>query len=272
MSEEDAHKLPASVRAYLERLYRDPRYLLMGKVERWGRERIAFIEACTVISATGEVQGQLLLNREYHRRGRPDGERPYGTESLLDLHLQSRRGERISLSAEELGALQEESWQYYVRRNFGFLLGDYAQAQEDAEHNLGIWHLIEGAEADEATKWGFLKWWPWIERDRAIAQALCDLEQDEREHAAAELYRAQRSIQQFGERHAEEYAAEEGDHRALCAHMAQHIAGLVELLRRDMDLPTSREELLDLAAQRGDEEEVRRLRAEMIREAMEDSD
>jgi hypothetical protein len=270
--EQSAETLPPSVSAFLQRLYRDPRYLLIDKVERFGRERIAFIEACTIISTTGEVRGQALLTREYERTGRPDGEHPYGEESLVDFHLRARPGESLALSEDELAALREESWQYYVRRCFDFLLGDYYQAREDAEHNLGIWNLIARCNASEASKWSYLKWWPWIERDRAVAQALWDLEHDLPEHAATELYRCQRSIEQFGQEQAAQYAADEGDNQQLPTHMRQHVAALLELLRRDKDLLISLEERFDQASARGDQAEMDRLRAEMIRRAVDEGE
>jgi len=50
--------------------------------------------------------------------------------------------------------------------------------------------------------------------------------------------------------------------------MNQHIASLIEILKEDDSLPVSTEEQLDEALARGDEEEVERLRREMIRRAM----
>jgi len=264
-------EMAAPVKALLTRLYRDPRYLMIGAMERHAQERIGFIESCTVFSATGEVRGQLLLNHEYARRGRPDDERPYGYESLLDYYL-SREGEAaLALDEDDVNALREESWQYYVRRNFAFQLGDYAQARDDAEHNLGIWSVVEQSQASEEAKWSYLKWWPWIERDRAIAQALLDLRSGEPEHAATELYRAGRAIQQYGRRYGDRYAQEEGDSQSICRAMEQHLAALVELLRQEQGLPVSLEERLEQAATRGDEAEVERLRAELIRRTMEDA-
>ena len=265
-------KLSPRVQGFMQRLYRDPRYVLIGKVERFGRELISFVEGCTLLSALGEVRGQALLNAEYEQRGRPDGERPYGAESLLDFHLSSGETERKQLGDEDLAALREESWQYYVRRNFSFLLEEYSQAREDAEHNLGIWNLIDQSEAGEASKWSYLKWWPWIERDRAIAQALWDCQLGQAEHAATELYRSQRGIEQFGERYAEQYAQEGEEGGSLCGQMKQHIAALVELLREDQELPVSLEERLDEASARGDMEELERLRREMIRRAVGDGE
>jgi len=269
--EQEENQGSLTVEVLVQRLFRDPRYMLMGKMERFGRELLAFIESCTVLSATGDMRGQLLLNSEYELRGRPDGERPYGEDSLLDYYL-GKRGEKLALSDDDLSALRDESWLYYVRRNFFFLLEDWAAARDDAEHNLGIWDIIEQSEANEAAKWGSLKWWPWMERDRAIAQALWDMGHEQRDHAATELYRAQRGIQQFGERYQEQYAQEEGDGRDICAHMAKHVGALAELLRRDQGLPVSLDERLDDAETRGDAEEVERLRTEMIRRAMEEGE
>ena len=266
--EQNEESLPASVANFVQRLCRDPRYLLIGKVERLGRARISFVEGCTLLSATGDVRGQMLLNQEYELRGRPDGDRPYDHASLLDYHLRSSRGPDITLTEEDIGELREESWQYYVRRNFAFLLGDFARAREDAEHNLGIWNLIDQADVPVPLKWSYLRWWPWIERDRAIAQALLDLERGAGQGAATELYRAQRSIEQYGDRQAEEYAQEEEDGQTLCSTMCQHIAVLVELLRKERGLPVSLEERLDEASARGDEEALARLREEMIRRAV----
>lgn len=266
--EESARQL--TLELLIQRLYRDPRYMLLGKTERFGRELLSFVENCTLLSATGDIRGQCLLNHEYEVHGRPDGERPYGKESLLDYYLDTR-GEQLILSDDDLSALRDESWLYYVRRNFFFLLEEWAAARDDAEHNLGIWDIIERAEANESAKWASLKWWPWMERDRAIGQALSDLQHDRLDHAAAELYRAQRAIHQFGERYQDQYAQEEGDTQEICTHMAGHLAALVELLRRDYNLPLSLDERLAEAEARGDVEEVERLRNEMIRRAMEES-
>lgn len=262
-------KLSPRARDYVQKLCRDPRYLLIGKIERFGRELISFVEGCTIISATGEVRGQALLNMEYELRGRPDGERPYEEQSLVDYYLSARGRKSLPLGADELAPLREESWQYYLRRNFAFLLDEYGQARDDAEHNLAIWDLVEQSEAIEEAKWMYLRWWPWIERDRAMAHALWSLKQGRAEDAATELYRGQRSIEQYGERYGVSYAREAGEGKSLCVEMREHIVRLVEILREE-GLPVSTEEQLEEAAARGDAEEVERLRKEMIRRAVGD--
>ncbi len=266
--EAESRKLPTRLQDFINRLYRDPRYLLIGKIERFGRELAAFIEGCTIIASTGDVRGQALINSEFELRGRPDGQRPYHEESLVDYYHSTMGKTHLPLGDDEFSGLREESWQYYVRRCFAFLLGDYQQAREDAEHNHAIWNLVEQSSITEEYRWSYLRWWPWIERDRAIAQTLLHLEQGRREEAAAELYLAQRAITQYGERHAEQYAQEDDEAKSLCAHMTQHISSLVEILREEMDLPVSMEERLDDANARGDHEEAERLRGEMIRRAV----
>jgi hypothetical protein len=262
-------ELSPQVREQVQQLYRDPRYLLIGKIERFGRDLIAFVEGSTIISATGEVRGQALLNMEYELSGRPDGERPYEEQSFVDYYLSARGRKSLPLGAGDLAPLREESWQYYVRRNFAFLLEEYGQARDDAEHNLAIWDLVEQSEATEEAKWTYLRWWPWIERDRAMAHALWSLKQGRAEDAATELYRAQRSIEQYGERYGASYAREEGEGKSLCAQMREHLAGMAEILRED-GLPVSMEEQLEAAAARGDAEEVERLRRKMIRRVVGD--
>ena len=264
--------LSARIEELFQRLFRDPRYLLIGKVERFGRELVAFIEGCTLLSATGDVRGQMLLNQEYTLRGRPDGQFPYGEQSLLDYYLASRGPNARSLDDAAFTALREESWQYYVRRNFAFQLGDFIQAREDAEHNLGIWNVIEQSDLGDAAKWSYLRWWPWIERDRAIAQALWDLQEGSAEHAATELYRAHRAIEEFGQRHADTYAQEGEEGETLCSAMCQHIDALVRLLREDEGLPVSLEEQIDDASARGDSEAVEELRIEMIRRTVDEGE
>jgi hypothetical protein len=42
--ESEERKLSDRAHNFIQRLYRDPRYLLIGKIERFGRELIAFVE------------------------------------------------------------------------------------------------------------------------------------------------------------------------------------------------------------------------------------
>lgn len=260
-----------AVEALISRLFRDPRYVPIGKVDRFGGEKIAFVEVCAVLSPTGEPRGQYLLNQKYELGGRPDGERPYGAESLLDYYqAQLTNRQQSSLTKEDHVRMREESWQYYVRRNFHFLMEDFERARQDAEHNLGLWELIDRYGMEDPDRWEFLRWWPWIERDRAVATALGDVERGDLEAAAMELYRAAKAIDHFGVQHEAPYAMEPEAQRDLCQTMRDHICALTEVLRKEYDMPICLEEQVDLALERGDAGEVERLREEMIRRVMEE--
>lgn len=260
-----------AVNRLLESLYRDPRYLPTGRMKRFGQDFISFVEVCHLLSPTSDERGRMLLEREFRADGRPDGERPFGRESLLDHHLDaSRAEENYELPESDVPALMAESWDYYVRRNFHFLFGDFVAARDDAEHNQEIVSLANRSVQSPQQRWGFLRWWPWMERDRAIAQALSDVENSRLDAAASELYRSVKAIAQFAREHAEEYAQEGEDAVAMPRRMREHVAALIELLRKEYSLPVSTDEQLDEALARGDEQEAERIRRHMMSEALSD--
>src|SRR5271155_2210128 len=62
--------------------------------------------------------------------GRPDGQRPHDSESLLAYHMARARmregdGKNFALTAEDCGELQQEGIQYYHRYISFFQLNDY---------------------------------------------------------------------------------------------------------------------------------------------------
>ena len=89
--------------------------------------------------------------------GRPDGTRPHECTSLLEYyegryehHEHEGNGGPFSLSREDCWALGQEAMQYYWRRISFFELKEYACAEADAIHNLGILDMCqEFAEHEE---------------------------------------------------------------------------------------------------------------------------
>ncbi|MEW6751521.1 MAG: UvrB/UvrC motif-containing protein [Candidatus Latescibacterota bacterium] len=96
-----------------------------------------------------------LLQLEW--TGRPDAARPHGYPSLLDYHQAERarwegqsQGTPYRLSSQDCWELSQEAAKYYWRRVSFFELREYARAEEDALHNLGILDLCyECAEEEE---------------------------------------------------------------------------------------------------------------------------
>ena len=89
--------------------------------------------------------------------GRPDGAKPHECMSLLEYyrlkqeeHMPADGNEPFSLSREDCWALGQEAMQYYWRRISFFELKEYARAETDAIHNIGILDMCqEFAEHDE---------------------------------------------------------------------------------------------------------------------------
>jgi hypothetical protein len=89
--------------------------------------------------------------------GRPDGAKPHECMSLLEHyrlkqeeHMPENGNEPFSLSREDCWALGQEAMQYYWRRISFFELKEYARAETDAIHNIGILDMCqEFAEHDE---------------------------------------------------------------------------------------------------------------------------
>ena len=81
------------------------------------------VKARKIIGIDGREKVQLRIDLgliQMEMNGRPDGQRPFGFESLLHYHqakVQSAesRGSPYELSETELVALQQESVQYYHR-------------------------------------------------------------------------------------------------------------------------------------------------------------
>ncbi|MFN4242559.1 MAG: hypothetical protein ACK4PI_04910 [Tepidisphaerales bacterium] len=88
------------------------------------------------------VMGLLQMDKS----GRPDGQRPFGFESLLHYHGHELQNYRRSngndagfyLTPEECGSLRFEMQLYAQRAASLLLLGDYPAAMRDSFHNLRI--------------------------------------------------------------------------------------------------------------------------------------
>ncbi|MCC7261121.1 MAG: UvrB/UvrC motif-containing protein [Candidatus Latescibacteria bacterium] len=102
-------------------------------------------------------------------QGRPDGQRPYGHESLLDhyaalLEEHQRFGgqdeEEFSIDEDACEDLFQEAWQYYYRYLSLFHLEDYAGVEQDTAHNLEIFSLVQNYADNDEVKWYFEQYYP----------------------------------------------------------------------------------------------------------------
>ena len=138
--------------------------------------------------------------------GRPDGLRPEGRESLLELYQERRRvwesGRGVQpfvLSPGDCWALSREAVKYYWRRISFFELKEYERAARDAEHNLAILDLCqECAEAEEDRRMAE-QHRAFVIAHRVQARALAWLEEEEYDRALEEIRAGIREIESFYE-------------------------------------------------------------------------
>ncbi|MCS6858910.1 MAG: UvrB/UvrC motif-containing protein [Abditibacteriales bacterium] len=201
--------------------------------------------------------------------GRPDGERPYGRESLLDYHLErlARHRERhgtdagFRLSPRECEELRAEGTQYYFRYFSLYHLGDYAGVERDTNRNIRLFDLLRDYAEEESDRLSLEQYRPYILMMNTRARAHQSLEQGWTRRALQQIEEGIRKIEDF----AQSYQRE--DFNAIAEY---HIDGLREWAEhiRETDPLTAterrlRQELQEAVA-REDYERAARLR-DMIR-------
>jgi hypothetical protein len=151
--------------------------------------------------------GLLQMNA----KGRPDGKRPYGRESLLQ-HYQARlercrkthggSDESFALKADDCAKLQQEAIQYHHRYICLFQLEDYDGVIRDTERNMEVFHLVdEYAESDELA-WSLLQFSPQLLMMRIRAKGMLALRQDKHGQAVEVIQAGLEEVREFYRQHA----------------------------------------------------------------------
>lgn len=131
--------------------------------------------------------GMLQLELE----GRPDGQRPYGSMSLLEHYnnrvAQGTSGDDVSLGEEACEELFQEAWQYYQRYLSLFYLEDYTGVIDDSEHNIEIFELVSQRADSDEIKWYFEQYYPHAIMMQTRAKAMLALEKQDYRSALHEV-------------------------------------------------------------------------------------
>jgi len=164
-----------------------------------------------------KLQIRLPLGLEqYELEGRPDGRRPEGAESYLELY-QSRLAQYASeraaaegfvLTPEACANLRQEGMLYYQRYLLCFQIGEYAQVRRDTERNMEMFRFVHDyAERDEDRN-GVDQYWPYILRMRAMAHAMERIQQGDEQGALSLAQQAVAQINELDEMEAETFDLE----------------------------------------------------------------
>ncbi|MDX9911857.1 MAG: UvrB/UvrC motif-containing protein [Phycisphaerales bacterium] len=147
-----------------------------------------------VQTADGEPRIQVRLDLgilQMHVDGRPDGQRPDGFESLLEMHTSeidaSREGDvpgepvesDVRLSPEDCRALREEAVQYYHRYVALLVVNDFERVVRDTTRNLRVLDLCRDYGREPSDRAAMEQFRPYIMimRSRALASLLVQLDE-----------------------------------------------------------------------------------------------
>jgi len=151
-----------------------------------------------ILGQDGKPKIQLRLDLgllQMEVTGRPDGNRPFGCETMLDYYSGVLRekvengdgNDGFHLSEEDCMKLQLESTQFYHRRISWLELGEYAAAERDSEHNLRIIDFVMKYAQTEQLREMFTQWKPYILVHRTMARARRAWEQKQFDEAIARI-------------------------------------------------------------------------------------
>ena len=117
-------------------------------------------------------------------KGRPDGQKPFGLDSLLDYYTSIiKKGKPIIFNKKSLNAINSELMQYYNRRINLFSLQEYEKVVEDADHNLKLIDLISEYCTDEDYVLSHEQYLPYILMHKTQAMALLRIQNKEYDRA-----------------------------------------------------------------------------------------
>jgi hypothetical protein len=144
--------------------------------------------------------------------GRPDGDRPEGHDSLLELYETrageaEAAGERFSLKGEDCAKLMREGLQYYHRYLSAFQLERYDIVERDTERNLRLFAFVAGHAARRRDRMEFEQYRPYVQMMYARARAMQALERDDYRGALGIIDEGIAAIRGF----LVEYAQEDGE-------------------------------------------------------------
>jgi hypothetical protein len=167
--------------------------------------------------------------------GRPDGERPFNHESLLEYHLarlaqhEERNGTELgfSLSPDECRAIRDESLQYYQRYLAYFAMEDYEAVARDTERNLRVLDLCVKFAEEDTDRYSLEAYRPYIVMMNARSKALAAMRRGSYLTALAHVETGLDTIKEFfktyGHRKAFHKSSEAAVLRALRREVRRHL-------------------------------------------------
>jgi UvrB/uvrC motif len=177
------------------------------------------------------LQVRLPLGIEqYELEGRPDGDRPYGKESVLDHQLErlaeaerSGKAADFVLSSDDCSELFNEGTLYYYRYLHLFQVKDWRRTLRDTARNLQLFDLVRRCAEEDEDRLYLEQWRPYLLRMHAVATAMTQLEQNQYEPALHSIQSAIASIENLDDLEEETFEFERERSLAALKDMASQI-------------------------------------------------
>ncbi|MFP4027487.1 MAG: UvrB/UvrC motif-containing protein [Candidatus Brocadiia bacterium] len=163
-----------------------------------------------VVGMDGHLKLQIRVRGgviQWEVEGRPDGEKPYGYENVLDycgelaerfkIIAEDQETKPDFLSASLLEELQSELLDYARRRQAFLLIGDYRRVVRDALHGLEIVDFVGKYATSTGARRRFTSQRPELVSDRARAEALLAIQREKLKNAVLALTHGIREIESF---------------------------------------------------------------------------
>ena len=168
------------------------KYDIGDLLQNWPFDPDEFV-ARRIIAKDGSEKIQIRIDMgmlQLEVEGRPDGQRPFECNSLLEHYSKSENGtvdEPEALDDQVCEDLFQEAWQYYQRYLGLFYLEDYAGVVRDTAHNIEVFNLVQQRAQSDEVKWYFEQYYPHAIMMQARSRALLALEKEDYPAALEEV-------------------------------------------------------------------------------------
>jgi hypothetical protein len=185
-----------------------------------------------IICADGRERVQMRIELgilQMEPQGRPDGEKPFGYESLLHFYQDRLASHEevngtslgFSLSLQQCRALRIEASQYYRRYVAFFVLEEYGNVLRDAKHNLEVFDLCSQHAFETEDRAAVEPYRPYALMMAARARAYRAQQEKRPESALAHVNRGIIEIRAHYDDHGRGQAAEACEEVRILQHLAQ---------------------------------------------------
>jgi hypothetical protein len=209
--------------------------------------------------------GLLQMNA----KGRPDGKRPFGRESLLEYYMdqvdkfkREHDGEdkEFHLNSDDCARLQQEFIQYHHRYICLFQLEEYDGVIEDTERNLKVFNFVEKYAGSDELAWSLQQFRPQCLMMRIRARGAAALKSNRYDQVIRLIESGLEEIRQFYRDHERQDLVEQSGEIQSLEIWMQEIQS-----KRPMTEREKLESALDEAVKNEDYEKAAQVRDELRR-------